>query len=101
MSDDKILLFPNVRDDIREDDIGSIEVSYTVDPEDMDAACFTIGATAIGLVSGANLPHEAVMHGALVVAAQAALSAGYSQEQFKFICSSIEFKDTPDPADVC
>lgn len=101
MSDDKILLFPNVKDDIREDDIGSIEVSYTVDPEDMDAACFSIGSTAIGLVSGANLPHEAVMHGALVVAAQAALSAGYTEGQFKFICSSIEFKDTPDPADVC
>ena len=101
MSDDKILQFPSVKDDIREDDVGSIEVSYTVDPEDMDAACFSIGSTAIGLVTGAGLPHDAVMHGALVVAAQAAISAGYNQEQFKYICGSIEFMDCPDPADVC
>jgi len=101
MSDDKILRFPNVKDDIREDDVGFIEVSYTVDPEDMDAACFTIGSTAIGLVTGAGLPHDAVMHGALVVAAQAAISAGYDQDQFRFICSTIEFTDSPEPADVC
>jgi len=101
MSDDKILRFPNVRDDVAVDDIGTIEVSYSVDPEDMDAACFSIGATAIGLVTGAQLPHDAVMHGALVVAAQAAISAGYNQDQFRYICSTIEFADDPDPSDVC
>lgn len=101
MSDEKVVRFPgSAQTDVGED-IGSIEVSYTVDPEDMDAACFSIGSTAIGLVTGAGLPHDAVMHGALVVAAQAAISAGYNQEQFRYICSTIEFAETPDPTDVC
>lgn len=101
MSDEKIIRFPTVKDDIREDDVGCIEVSYTVDPEDMDAACFSIGSTAIGLITGASIPNDAVMHAALVVAAQAAIAGGYNQEQFRYICSTIEFMGDPEPADVC
>ena len=80
---------------LEKDDVGCIEVSYTVDPEDMDAASFCLGAAAVGLNIGANIPNEAVMHGALVVAAQAALTAGYSAEQFRSICSTIEFMGKP------
>lgn len=100
MSDDNIVRFPNVNDNVGKDDVGCIEVSYTVDPEDMDAASFCLGAAAVGLNIGANIPNQAVMHGALVVAAQAALTAGYSAEQFRSICSTIEFMGKP-PTDVC
>jgi hypothetical protein len=39
------------------------------------------------------------MHGALVVAAQAALTAGFSQGEFRYITSTIEFLDET-PTDV-
>jgi hypothetical protein len=99
MSDDKIVQFPKPID-TEEKPSGFIEVSYTVDPEDMDAASFCLGAAAVGLNIGANISNEAVMHAALCVAAQAALTAGYSADQFRSICSTIDFLGTP-PKDVC
>lgn len=100
MSDDKIVQFPKPID-TEEETSGFIEVSYTVDPEDMDAASFCLGSSAVGLNVGGGIGHDAIMHGALVVAAQAALTAGYSQEQFRYICSTIEFLNPAPPKDVC
>jgi hypothetical protein len=94
---DKVVEFP-VKG-TRKQNFGFIEVSYDVDPEDMDAAIFCLSSTAIGLSAGANIDHKSIMHGALVVAAQAALTAGFSQGEFRYITSTIEFLDEP-PTDV-
>lgn len=68
-------------------------IEHNSDQEDVDAAIFCLSASAIGLSAAANVSHKCIMNGALIVAAQAALSAGLTQEQFKYIASKIEFLD--------
>ena len=96
----KIIEFPKLCESIFHEAVG-VRISPTVTSDDMDCAYYALSVSASGLENASKITPEAILHGALVVAAQSALAAGYSQKNFEDLCKSIKFISETPPEKAC